>query len=232
MKKEQIDAYLNENPFRQLGDIVFNLIEQDITSSTLKPGVKLNVSKISEELNVSRTPVREALLKLVELGLVKKLSDKQGFYVSELKSDEISKIYFIRSMIESKAAFLCAAQSNCPNIYNLKTLAENISRPFNFEKLSSIDTEFHNLIVLSCGNNYLIEVYNYMENKFKRVRIANLTRLIENNINALQKTSAEHSAVVNCIMSNMPELAEREMINHIKSAYNDTFLYSELYFNL
>ncbi len=227
MKKEQIDAYLNQNPFEQLSDIVFNLIEHEITSSNYIPGAKLNISKISEELNVSRTPVREALIKLAELGLVNKSGDKQGFYVSELKSHDIVKIYFIRSAIESKAAFLCASQKNYPNIDKLTTLAENISKPFSFEKLSAIDTEFHNLIVLSCGNKYLIEIYNLMLNKFKRVRTANLKRLTEHDKNATQKTSAEHNAVVNCIASNMPELAEKEMVNHLKSAYNDTFLYSK-----
>ncbi|NMC57460.1 MAG: GntR family transcriptional regulator [Eubacteriaceae bacterium] len=230
MNKEQINAVLSHNPFEQLSDIVFNLIKQDITSSILKPGEKLNISKISEELNISRTPVREALIKLYESGLVNKDPDKQGFYVSVLNTEDIRKIYFLRTAIESKAAFLCASQKTCPNIDTLKTLAENISKPFSFDKLSSIDTQFHNLIVYSCGNNFLIEIYNFMENKFNRVRVSNLMNVIENDMEALQKTSAEHFAVINSISANMPELAEKEMINHITNAYKDTFLYSNAEF--
>ena len=227
MNNKQIDAILSQNPFEQLSDIVFNLIKQDITSSTLKPGEKLNISKISEELNVSRTPVREALIKLCESGLVKKDPDRQGFYVSVLKTEDIEKIYFLRSAIESKAAFLCAAQKNCPNIDKMKLLADNISNPLSFDKLSSIDSEFHDLIVLSSGNNFLIEIYKFMENRFNRIRTSNLINIIQNNAIAMQKTSAEHSAVINSIIANMPELAEKEMINHLKNAYNDTFLYSK-----
>lgn len=230
MNNKQIDAILSQNPFEQLSDIVFNLIKQDITSSTLKPGEKLNISKISEELNVSRTPVREALIKLCDSGLVKKDQDKQGFYVSVLKTEDIEKIYFLRSAIESKAAFLCAAQKNCSNIDKMKLLADNISNPLSFDKLSLMDSEFHDLIVYSCGNDFLIEIYKFMENRFNRIRTSNLISLIQNNAIALQKTSAEHSAVINSIIANMPELAEKEMINHLKNAYNDTFLYSNVAF--
>ena len=232
MKKEQIYSCLKANPFEQLSDIVFHIIDQDIASSNFKPGEKLNISKISEELNVSRTPVREALIKLVQIGLVENNHDKQGFYVAELKTNDIINIYFIRSMIESKSAFLCASQASCPNIDKLRNLAQSIKDFSNdLEKLASVDLEFHEVLVNSCGNQYLVELFNKFENKFKRFIILNLTSVLKHDKNSLNKFTAEHNAIINSIASNMPEIAEKEMINHINTSYSNSMLYTKSDFN-
>jgi len=235
MDKEQVEAYLEKNPFEQLSNIVYNIIEDEITTLKLRPGTKLNISKISEDLNVSRTPVREALIKLNELGFVKKLPEKQGFYVSELSTTDIMKTYFIREIIESKAAFLCAAQHEFPHLTELQKLAKDFKNTIlkDRETVTDLDYKFHELIVLSCGNEYLINFFNSMQKKIKRLIQTNMTIITENNHKQIaNRLIAEHNAIINCIKANMPEMAEKEMINHINTSTNNSLLFSNVIFNL
>lgn len=62
---------LDKNPFEKLSSIVFRIMEDAILSSELAPGERLNVAKIAGELEVSATPVREAIEQLCARGLVR-----------------------------------------------------------------------------------------------------------------------------------------------------------------
>lgn len=230
MNKKQVEEYLKDNPFKQLGDVVFNLIEDEIISLKLQPGTKLSISKISEELDISRTPVREALLKLTNTGMVHK--QPEGYIIAEMVTRDIEKIYLIRSMIEGKAAYLCAKQNRCPNINKLKELAGSFNQPYEFEKVSSIDFQFHNLILLSSGNEYLLEISKSIQNKFLRIQKSNIKSLIKSNPHAIQKLIAEHNSIINYIRLNLPEMAEREMISHLTGGLNDSLLYSQVSFDI
>ena len=224
MNKEQVEAYIQKNPFEQLGNIVFNILVEEITSLNLMPGNKLNISKISEELDVSRTPVREALIKLEEGGFVEKISDKQGFYVRGFESADIEQLYFARSTIESKTAYLCAQFKKCPNIEKLMELAEGYytASVSDFEIMAEMDRQFHRLIINASSNKYLIQMYELIETKIKLYKKLNFYYLVQNNLtNDIEKVCAEHNAIVNSIRLNMPEYAEKEMLNHINSSFRE-----------
>lgn len=227
MNKAQIDKYLEINPFEQLSTIVFNLFVEEIAFCNILPGTKLNISKIADDLSISRTPVREALNRLSEIGFVRIVN--KGYYVSEFTSSDILKIYFIRTTLESKAAFLCAQIKNYPHIDYLKRLVNDFEVYFdNFEKITEIDYRFHNCIVLSCGNEYLIECYKLLENKFIRLQRQNLKMMLDNyKVVKIGNIATGHNAVINSIALNMPELAEKEMQNHMNSGLAHALLFSD-----
>ncbi len=221
MNKQQIDAYIKINPFQSVKHLVYDVILEEITALNLKPDEKLNISKISEDLDVSRTPVREALLMLCEEGFVKKNSE-QGFSVRKLDFAEISQIHFARTTLESKAAFLCAQQENCPNIILMRKLANKDFKLYeNYNIIANDDDEFHNLMVLSCGNKYIIDYYNQIKSKIKKKKKIVMLNLIKNNQHdTIQNVAYSHKAVVNSIRLNMPQYAEKETENHINNSYN------------
>ena len=68
---ESVHRVLEKNPFEKLSVIVFSILEDAILSSELPPGAKLNVTRLSAELDVSSSPVREAIDQLCESGLVR-----------------------------------------------------------------------------------------------------------------------------------------------------------------
>lgn len=230
MEKNRVDSYIKDNPFAQLSDVVFNLLADDISSLNLEPGTKLNISKISYELEVSRTPVREAILKLNDAGYVKQFTDKHGYFVSGMNINDIKKIYLIRTIIESKAAFVCAKYKKNKDFKELEKLTDKIKKPYdNLDKITSCDYNFHKQIVALTENEYLIDFYSLIENKIKRILKSNLNNLILNNqIYNLEIILTEHKAILSALKQNMPEIAEKEMLNHINTAFNDSLLFSQI----
>ena len=227
MIKNRVDTYKDDNPFEQLSDVVFNLLADDISTLTLKPGSKLNIAKIADELEVSRTPVREAALKLADAGYIEKVLDKQGYYVSELLSSDIKKINVIRVIIETKAVYICAKYKSFPGLENLKKLTYDIKEPYiNLDLITAIDYNFHKQIVISTGNEYLIEFYKLIDNKVRRLLKLNFESFINDELNfEIDSIVTEHKTILTAIEQNMPEMAEKAMLDHINSSLNNSLLY-------
>src|SRR5579859_5765613 len=88
-----------------LGDQVYTIIWEQIVNHTLRPGDKLSDLRLSEELGVSRTPIREALHRLSQDGIVRSES-RRGFFVATFSSQDVSEIYDIRAALEVLAVRL------------------------------------------------------------------------------------------------------------------------------
>ncbi|NMC57381.1 MAG: GntR family transcriptional regulator [Eubacteriaceae bacterium] len=227
MNKEQLENYLQKNPFEQLSNIVFILMSDEISALKLKPGENINISKIAYELNISITPVRDALIKLNDYGFVKKYPNKKGYYVSDLELNDILKVFNARIAVEGSAAFLCAQYKKCPNIDRLSELAEDFKNSYTFDLTKFSDFEFHRLLVESSGNEYLMEFYNLIEKKAWRYQsfiMINVSTLFDLNNPSIESFATQHLAVVNAIKQNIPHLAEHEMRTHIKTGLEKVLL--------
>ncbi len=140
-----------------LRDLVHRNLLERILQGHFQPGIRVKDTDLSGEMQVSRTPVREALLRLVKEGFLENLVGR-GFMVRPLTSQEVSDIY--------------------PIIWTLETLALKTSRPLpreslqSFEKISAemevpgsgfirlieLDKEWHKTLLSSCGNQRLLEM--------------------------------------------------------------------------
>ena len=78
MNQQLLQERLNKNPFAKLGDVVADLLFDEIVSLNLVPATKLNINNISKELGISRTPVTEAINKLVSIGFVEVRPNASG----------------------------------------------------------------------------------------------------------------------------------------------------------
>src|SRR5680860_329621 len=83
--------------FKPMVDVVYEIIKKDIVYGKIEYGSTLSTRRISEELNVSRTPVREAIRKLESEGLIELLS-RRGFIVKKYSAEQIEKIYAVRQI--------------------------------------------------------------------------------------------------------------------------------------
>lgn len=228
MNKDQLTKYLDANPFEQLNKIVFSLLFDGITTLNIAPGTKLNVAQIALDLNISRTPVTEAIKMLYNIGFVETITDKSGFYVSSIKHHEIVTLYTARDMIESMAAYLCAAQHPCPNIAELEKLAYDYQEAFlikDYEIIKNVDIPFHQLLVDSCANTYVQQCYESLKKQIQRyqwysIKISRTD--IENPIR--QELVPQHTAIVNAIKLFLPDTAKQMMSNHISSCLKYTIL--------
>ena len=99
---------VNMNEYLPLRDVVFNTLRQAILKGELKPGERLMEIALAERLGVSRTPIREAMRKLEQEGLVTAEQGK-GFYVNAQDSEMIKEQH-LRKVEESLTAAIAAAE--------------------------------------------------------------------------------------------------------------------------
>ena len=78
MDQKKLQECLDKNPFAKLGDVVADLLFDEIVSLTLAPSTKLNINNISKELGISRTPVTEAINQLCAIGFVEVRPNASG----------------------------------------------------------------------------------------------------------------------------------------------------------
>lgn len=109
---------------------VYEALKTQITSNQLRPGRKLIHQELAERLNVSRTPVREALERLFQEGFVTRVP-RRGFYVAEIDADEARELYELREALE---------------IYALRRSMQHVIKPADLRRLDSFNKNYRLLI--------------------------------------------------------------------------------------
>ena len=103
-KPELVHKAQDANPFLKLNDVVYNIIENGIIYGMLPPGTRLGVVRIAGLLEVSRTPVSEALEQLSNEGLVVTPSNRMGLYVFDISHTSLEQLFMARKSLEGTAA--------------------------------------------------------------------------------------------------------------------------------
>lgn len=197
-----------------IADIVFEKIEDAILSGEFAVGDVITELKLCELLNVSRTPVREALSRLRQEGLIKESG--KGAVVVGVSEDDLSDIYEVRMRTEGLAAARCAEVITDEQ---LKKLAETLelqefytakNQPDSIKKL---DSEFHEQIYSYCGSRTLETLLCELHRKVKRYRKTS----VSNPDRALMAVK-EHREIYEAISARDAKLAEKLTEKHIKNA--------------
>lgn len=221
MNQEKLQERLEQNPFAKLGDVVADLLFDEIVSLKLVPSTKLNINNISKELGISRTPVTEAINKLHAIGFVEVRPNASGYYVSALTMSELIELYNARAAIESEAAYLCAETASYAVINALENYASEYKRAFQRRDkvaLKAVEMPFHKLIIDNCGNRYLIDCYNQLLPALTRYQNY-YTEFVDTDVSNpwSAKIIHQHSAIVSAIKMHMPDMARDLMNEHIRS---------------
>jgi DNA-binding GntR family transcriptional regulator len=153
-------------------DFVVDAVTQALSEGRMKPGDRLNEKELSEWLQVSRTPVREALNILERDGLVQ-LIPHRGAVVRTITADEIRDEYTLRAALESMAVELAVPKVPDQVVRELRTLVENMHRPGGDDVHDYLDMnkELHLRLYQFSGNRRLtslIESSWDRENYFRR----------------------------------------------------------------
>ena len=211
MGRLQIGNIRNEPKY--LRDLIFETLHQAIFSGKFKPGDRITEKEITEELKVSRTPVREALYRLASTGLIK-IIPHRGFIISRWSSKEIKDVIELRIALEIFAVKL-AIQRILPNEINeLKTLIVKMDKAVKKEdmmKASHLNYLFHNKIILASKNKELFEVTEPIKNKIHHFRIISIS-----SPNRLKESFEEHKKILDAIINKDIELAQELTSKHIK----------------
>lgn len=188
--------------FKSLKDHVYDYIANEILIGKLHPEDKINENKICEELAISRTPVREALIQLASEGILDNVPRK-GFVVKNMTKKEASELYVILGYLDGLAAKLA-----CPNLTekNYRDMQFYIDSMYlaieskNYEMYLQQQRLFHQIYTDLCGNDTLIEEIGKMKNKFLKKSYADDEE--GNTYRTLMDTNAEHEEILNLLKEN------------------------------
>ncbi len=158
------------------GEQVFQHLKHMILSRELAPGERIPEGKIASLFNVSRTPIREAIKKLNEYGLVE-TTPRSFSVVTMISPLQARNIGELRTALEKFALHLIF-EKNCADeklLKRLKTACDEsiaaMQDEKNWKKAFEKDTEFHHIIITASGNEYLLEAYERLDTRIQLVRL-------------------------------------------------------------
>lgn len=198
---------------------VYEALEDAILAGEFKAGTPLTELGISEKLGVSRTPVRAALHRLDEEGLVE-LSPNRGAVVVGVTGDDLVDIYRIRMRLEGLASAMAAEKMTDEDKKALKEkveLSEFYIQRRDTENIKELDTAFHSEIYKKSGSRMLCKILSDLHRSIKTYRKISLS--------AEGRTEAsvrEHREILEAILRSDAAEAERLTSLHIENAMKST----------
>lgn len=205
----------------------YQTIRAKILNCEYAPNSYLNEEQLCKEINVSRTPIRDALSRLEQENLIKILP-KKGVVVAHLNINEINMIYETRILLEP---YILSTYGNriddnhFNELKNIITESDSLitlittSNSTDLTKIHELDDDFHNLIVQSSQNRYFIQCYKNMGAQNSRLRI------LSGNLNKdrLEKTQEEHIQITNEIIKRNYKKAADTLEAHLMASKEAAF---------
>ncbi len=198
-----------------LADQVFEQLENDILSGKYSRGENITESKLSSELGVSRTPIREALRRLEQEHLIEE--SQKGLEVIGINDKDLSDIFMIRAKLEGQAAAMAAQNYTDEQLKILREAVEfqefylNKNDP---EHIKKMDSRFHETIYKMCGSAVFYDVLLPLHRKILKYRRASVS-----NTSRAEASVSEHRAIYNAIEEKNSALAEKLVTEHLNNAY-------------
>jgi len=155
---------------------VYSVIRDMAISFDFKPGERINEVQLAKQLGVSRTPLREAMQKLVSEKLMRWERNK-GFFCHMLNEKEVSNLYEFRKIIEEQAAYLTVKRASDEDLLAVQKIAEDyssISKDVSKETLISLDQEIHERLVSLSGNQELLSTLRQINQRIYFIRWVNI----------------------------------------------------------
>jgi DNA-binding GntR family transcriptional regulator len=191
-------------------------IKEEILSLRLKPMQRLNAGTLATQLGMSRTPVREALSRLAQDGLVTR-DEGGGFFVQPLALGEIVDFYRIREALEVEAALEALPHLNAQRLAQLRSLlaeAEALLDPANFAEFVLANRRFHAAIVEASGNRAFALV---MAPIVDRVRLVG-AMLISMHVARQREVFEENTRIYEALKAGNPKRVEAAVREHVRLA--------------
>jgi DNA-binding GntR family transcriptional regulator len=192
---------------------VYEHLRSEILDGRLEPGTELGEVALSAQLGVSRGPLREAIGRLAAEGLVM-VRPRRGAIVRELSEEEFLELYQVREAIEGMAVKLAVPRLTPDDVEALweinGRMAEHAQRS-EIVPFFQANLEFHGRLIEACANQKLRELYQQLLDQLQRYRMRSLT--LRGN---LQRSVAEHAAIIRAAKRGDAERAAQLMADHIR----------------
>ena len=202
-----------------LKEKVLQRLRKDIVANVLKPGQFLSERELSEELKISKTPIREAIQMLYKEGFVEFLPQK-GCFVSHVTFNDIRDIFQIREAIEGIACRDAAKRCDLGKLdafeREFKSLTPDTGDGIesDYEASRVLGTRFHRFLIESTGNQRLIEIATNANFHLRRVAAIYAFQYPPG---VLDQIYAEHLDILEAVKAGNGKQAEALMRAHIRN---------------
>lgn len=196
--------------------IAYDDLKEKIINNILQPGDIINDTELSNELNTSKTPIREALQQLEMEGFIENLPGK-GSFVSRISIQDLKELFDIRNMLECEVVKRAALMINPEKVYAVKKAFES-SRDQTVNSIKGylgVGDQIHILIFETYGNKKLKELYRKLQDHIIRNRI-HLFKEIDNVRS--QQSYIEHIEILEALAAKDPLRAETAMRKHLQNS--------------
>lgn len=181
-----------------------------ILAGFLPPGARISEPGLAEQLGISRTPVREALQRLSQEGLVE-LSPGKGARVRTLSADEVREVYDVRALLEAEAASLAARNASAAELGALEKqlhLLDTLPAD-DYTGQMQVDFDFHTALVEAAHNKTLARIYADLRSSLT------LIRSFQRTLSQHPKTRQQHHNILGALKAHDPEQAAQAAREHV-----------------
>ncbi|UUX50670.1 GntR family transcriptional regulator [Nisaea acidiphila] len=200
------------------GAKAYRAMKEMILDGRLKPSASYLETELAECIGVSRTPVREAGLRLEREGLVT-VRPRRGIQVLPVSAEDMAEIYQLLSALEPLAAELAAkrglTEAEAEAMENETARMEKALEDGDLVAWAEADDAFHALLVEASGNSRLIEATSRYRTQVHRARMATLTMRPRP-----QQSTEDHRALLYCLLKRDPAGAREVHFRHRQAAGN------------
>lgn len=194
---------------RALYEEVAELMRQKIFARELEPGSWIDELKLSEQLGISRTPMREALKVLAAEGLVT-MKVRRGAYVTEVSDKDLRDVYHLLSLLESDAAGVVAQQATDEQLSELQALHRDLIVAVDErEKFFQINEQFHLRLLELADNRWRMQMVHDLRKVMKLNRHNSLFKQ-----GRLSDSLQEHQAIVDALLKRDAQASAACMKTH------------------
>ena len=199
----------------KLAEQVYATIKAQLHDFALTPGDRFSEAELASRMGVSRTPIREALFRLRNEGLLD-VESKSGWFVRPIDFGRLEHLYDLRVVIETACvARLCAQAHVPPALDDLKAtwLVAAHERVADGGAVGALDEAFHATLVSAAGNPEMARVHRDVTERIRIVRRLDFTRA-----DRIEATYTEHAKILRHIIQRRTEPAQLLLRSHIEQS--------------
>ena len=201
---------------RRLADEVYDQIVNAIASLEIGPNDRLVQEKLAKQLDISRTPVREALMRLEQEGVLV-VSQRGGFRLHRMDDQEVRELYQSRAAVEGQAARILADRNDANDIEELrKTIIaeEDIKEP-STRAYFEANRNIHRRFIELANNRYLLEMFDMTWGKAMAFQLFATFENVD-----IAKSLGDHMALVDAIATGDKTAALDAIVAHIEDGFD------------
>ena len=200
-----------------LANQVYDAIDQNILNGVYASGEIISESKLSEELGVSRTPVREAMARLENERLIG--ITPSGTVVLGITDRDVRDMFEVKLHLEPIVSVMASQNISQEALAKLKDIIDQqefYASKHNTEIIRNLDTEFHDLIYSECGSPVFQSILSPIHHKLLKYRKASLEKS-DRSYHSVE----EHMAIYEALKAKDRMQVEMLMLEHIRHAYEN-----------